>query len=326
MDHKHSFWLVLCLVLVSGCGPRKSEKPSDNIQDPSKSSITGSISISGAYALYPLVRKWADDFMKLHTGLKITVTSTGTGQGITDLLDKKIRLAMISRPLSDAENEEGIWVVPVAKDGVAPIVNEKNPFLGKLMKQGMSPDEFQKIFTSETPVSWGELLDTNINVRPVVFSRADQSGAADILARVFFKQASDLRGTKVTGDEEMIRSIQQNPLAIGFCNFSFAFNPETGERKENIQIIPFDLDYDNNINRKEAPFQNLEAAHRSIWLGIYPENLCRDLTIGSLGKPTDQAVIEFLKFILSDGQESVTKKDIYRMNSNYTELALKRQQ
>jgi phosphate transport system substrate-binding protein len=322
MGIKKSFLLLICLVVALGCGPRKSEKAQDNTQNLSKSSITGNIEISGAYALYPAVQRWAGDFMKILPGVKITVTKTGTGQGIIDLLSKKIKLAMISRPLTDAEVEEGIWIVPVAKDGVAPIVNQNNPFLQRLLKQGLSPDELQKVFTSEVPVSWGELLDTTGNSKAAVFSRADESGAADILAKLFFREAEDLKGTKVTGDEEMIRSIQQNPLGIGFCNFSFAFNSGTGERMENIQVIPFDLDFDNKINRKETPFQNLEAAHRSIWMGIYPENLCRDLTIGSLGKPTDPAVIEFLRYILSDGQEYVAETGLCKLNSIYTGFAL----
>ena len=40
-------------------------------------------------------------------------------------------------------------------------------------------------------------------------------------------------------------------------------------------------------------FANLEEAHRSLWLGFYPDDLCRELTIGSLGKPTDPAVVAF---------------------------------
>jgi len=39
----------------------------------------------------------------------------------------------------------------------------------------------------------------------------------------------------------------------------------------------------------------IKPAYRGIWLGIYPEVLCRELTLASLGKPTDPAIVEFLK-------------------------------
>jgi phosphate transport system substrate-binding protein len=309
--------LLLILTILFGCKPRKSEKAPDVIQEPSKSNLSGNISISGAYALYPTVQKWAYDFMKIHPGVRIEVAKTGTGQGITDLIDKKIQLAMISRPLSADEKNAGIWIIPVARDGVAPIINKNNPYLGKLMRQGLSTDELQKLFTSDTPLKWGEILDTTGNEKADVYTRADESGAADMFAEFLYRKASDLKGKKVTGDYDMIRSIQQNPLAIGFCNFSFAFDAVTGEKTENIQIIPFDLDFDNKIDRQEIPFKNIEVAHRSIWLGIYPESLCRELTIGSLGKPTDPAIIEFLWYAVSDGQISVKEMGLCELNNVY---------
>ncbi|MCJ7449800.1 MAG: substrate-binding domain-containing protein [Bacteroidales bacterium] len=316
------FVFFLCIAVISGCQSRQSAKAPEDQQAPVESILSGDFTISGAYALYPLAQKWADDFAKIHPGVKIEISKTGTGQGIIDLLDKKVQLAMVSRPLTDEENEAGVWIIPVAKDGVAVIVNQKNPYLGKILKQGLSPDEFQRIFTGDKPVLWGELLDTVGNDKPIVYSRADESGAAEMLAGFIFKEQSDLKGIKVTGDDEMIKSIQKNPLAIGFCNFSFAFDIPTGERKENIQIVPFDLDYDNKIERKEMPFKNLEVAHRSIWLGFYPESLCRDLSIACLGKPSDPLITEFLKYVLSDGQENVQESGLCKLNNVYIRSGL----
>ena len=313
---------ILCIAVISGCKSRQSPSAPEDQQASVESIISGGFTISGAYALYPLAQKWADDFTKIHPGVKIEISKTGTGQGIVNLLDKKAHMAMVSRPLTDEEKEAGIWIIPVARDGVAAIVNQTNPYLGKILKQGLSPDEFQKIFTGDKPVLWGELLDTVGNDRAIVYSRADESGAAEMLAGFIFKKQYDLKGIKVTGDDEMIRSIQKNPLAIGFCNFSFAFDIPTGERKENIQVVPFDLDFDNEIDRKEIPFKNLEVAHRSIWLGFYPESLCRDLSIACLGKPSDPLITEFLKYILSDGQVSVKESGLCELNNVYIRSAL----
>ena len=322
MNLKNGLILVLCLSLLPGCGRGKTEKSTDAIEESPVTAISGNISVSGAFALAPLAKKWAYDFMKLHPEVKIEVVETGTGKGLDALIEKRVQLAMISRPLLDEERDAGIWVVPVAKDGVAPIVNQKNPYLKKLLRQGLSPDEFQKIFIADKPVKWSEFLDTAGSEKVMVFSRADESGAADMLARFLFKNPEDFRGTKVTGDYEMIKRIQENPLALGFCNFSFAFNGLNGERTDNIQVIPFDLDYDNELDRKEIPFKNLEEAHRSVWLGIYPDMLCRELTFGSLGKPTDPAIIEFLKYVITDGQEEVKNAGLCKLNDVYVKYSL----
>jgi phosphate transport system substrate-binding protein len=312
----------LILALVSGCNSPKTKKELSQPRETGKSELKGNFTISGAYALYPLIARLADEFMIIHPGVKIEVSKIGTGEGITNLLAGKSQLAMISRPLTDEETGAGIWVIPVAKDGVAPIVNQKNPFIEKLMNQGISPDEFMHVFTSGKQVTWGEILDTNAKDKITVYTRADESGAADIWAAFIYKKASDLRGIGITGDDEMIKSIQENPLAIGFCNFSYAFDISTGERKKDIQIIPTDLDFDNKIDRVEVPFRNLEEAHRSLWLGFFPEQLCRELTLGSLGKPTDPAIVEFLYYVLGEGQSSVKKTGYCPLNNVYINYAL----
>ncbi|HOW10844.1 MAG TPA: substrate-binding domain-containing protein, partial [Bacteroidales bacterium] len=261
-------------------------------------------------------------FMSIYPDVKIEVTKVGTGKGIESLLTGGCQVAMLSRPLTDEELNAGIWVVPVAKDGVAPIVNQKNPNIERIMARGLSPDELMQVFTSGKDLLWGELLESDSRDRVTVYTRSDESGAADIFTAFFYKKAADLKGIGVIGDDEMIMSIQKNPLAIGFCNFTYAFDLSTGERKKDIQIIPCDLDFDNKIDRVEEPFRNLEEAHRSLWLGFYPDQLCRELTLGTIGKPTDPAIREFLYFVLGEGQKSIKTTGYCPLNNVYLKYSL----
>jgi phosphate transport system substrate-binding protein len=322
MVYSKAITSLLILALVSGCNSPKTKKELTSAREGARGELSGSFSVSGAFALYPLISRLADEFMIIHPGVKIEVTKIGTGEGITNLLTGKSKLAMISRPLTDEEIGAGIWVIPVAKDGVAPIVNQNNPHIEKLLSQGISPDEFMHIFSSGKQITWGEILGTDARDKVNVYVRADESGAAEIWAGFIYKKASDLRGIGITGDDEMIKSIQEDPLSIGFCNFSYAFDISTGERIKDIQIIPADLDFDNKIERVEMPFKNLEEAHRSLWLGFFPDQLCRELTLGSLGKPTDPAVVEFLYYVLGEGQAGVKKSGFCPLNNVYINYAL----
>jgi phosphate transport system substrate-binding protein len=322
MSYIRTIILFLVLLNLTYCKNLNRGKVQENLQVENKSSLSGNISISGAYALYPLVHKWADDFMKIHPAVKIEVTTGGTGQGIADLYSKKNKLAMISRPLTDEEMTEGIWVVPVAKEGVAPIINQRNPYLGNIMKHGITPEKLIRLFTGEMPMTWGELLDTISSEKVVVYNRSDESGAADVWANFLWKERNDLKGIKVTGDSEMIKSIQGNTLGIGFCNFAYAFDPSTGERIKDVQVIPIDLDFDRTIDRKEVPFANIKRVHRGIWLGYYPKNLTRELVFGSIGKPTDHVIKEFLKYVLTVGQSDVASTGMCELNDVYIEYAL----
>jgi phosphate transport system substrate-binding protein len=322
MNFNKFLTLVLCATILFSCGPRKSKNTADFTNVPVKENLSGSFSVSGAFALYPLVTKWANEFMALNPGVKIEVIQNGTGLGVADLISGKAKLAMISRPLNDEEKQAGIWVVPVAKDGVAPIVNTNNPYLKGILIHGLTVDKLQKVFTGNKDMNWGELLDTTAKDQVKIYSRADESGAADIFASFLFRKAIDMKGTKVVGDEEMISSVQKDPMALGFCNVSYAFQIADGAAQKGIQIVPIDLDFDREIDRKEIPFNNLNAAHRSIWLGIYPESLCRELTLGSQGKPTDPTVVAFIKYVLNDGQKLVWTMGLCQLNNVYVRTYL----
>ena len=126
----------MVLAVALGCNSPKTEKGPAQPPAELKSDLKGSFVISGAYALYPLISRLADEFMLIHPGVKIEIKKAATGEGITDLLTGKCQLAMISRPLDDEEINAGILVIPVAKDGVAPIINQKNPNIDKIMKSG----------------------------------------------------------------------------------------------------------------------------------------------------------------------------------------------
>ena len=120
----------------------------------------------------------------------------------------------------------------------------------------------------------------------------------------------------------MIKSIQGNPLAIGFCNFFYAFDTVSGDRRKDIQVLPIDLDFDKTIDKKEVPFTNINKAHRGLWLGFYPKNLTRELTFGSIGKPTDPAILAFLNYTLTTGQTMVAKSGFCELNDVYIKFAL----
>jgi phosphate transport system substrate-binding protein len=316
MSFHKNILLLLCLVIISACNPRKADQTKNKLTDGSTHKVSGTFTITGAYALYPLVQRWADDFIKINPDVKIVVKPGGTGQGLADLKTKTSQLAMISRPLTDEESDS-IWIIPVAKAGVAPIINQRNPYFKRILERGVTPEKLIKLFTGNTPMTWGELLDTVIKDKVVVYTRGDESGAAVIWANFLWKESPALKGIKVVGDDEMIKSVQGNTLAIGYCNFSYAFDTVTGKRIKDIQVMPIDLDFDHTIDKKELPFSNINKAHRGLWLGYYPKNLTRELTIGSIGKPTDPAMLEFLKYTLTIGQVSVAKAGFCELNDIY---------
>lgn len=313
--------LLAFLIVLPCCKSGNTDKNKDKSQSESKVDLSGSFSISGGDALYPLVRKWSEDFVKIHPHVNIILNNGGTGQGIADLKAKKSQLAMISRPLTE-ELADSIQTIPVAKAGVAPIINQRNPYFKRIIERGINPQKLIRLFTANEPVTWGELLDTVSKEKAIVFTRDAESGAAVIWANFLWKESINLKGIKVKGDRDMIKNIQKNPLAIGYCNFSYAFDSISGERIKDIQVLPIDLDFDNKIDKKEIPFANINKAHRGLWLGYYPKNLTRELTFGFIGKPTDPAILAFLTYTLTAGQATVGNSGFCELNDIYIKSSL----
>lgn len=48
--------------------------------------LQGEIQLSGAFALYPMAVKWAEEFRKIHPKVRIDISAGGAGKGITDAL------------------------------------------------------------------------------------------------------------------------------------------------------------------------------------------------------------------------------------------------
>ncbi len=94
-------------------------KPADNLQ--------GNITISGAFALYPLAVKWAEEFKKIHPNVKIDISAGGAGKGITDVLSSVSDIGLVSRDLNPSETKKGAYPFAVTRDAVIPTISEKNP-------------------------------------------------------------------------------------------------------------------------------------------------------------------------------------------------------
>jgi ABC-type phosphate transport system substrate-binding protein len=98
---------------------------------------------------------------------------TGTGTGITMLLNGQISFALASQNIKDAEYQRATSIgirlkqVPVARDGIAIAVHPS------LNIRGLSVDQIRKIYTGEI-TNWQEVGGSNQNITP--YTRSDNSG------------------------------------------------------------------------------------------------------------------------------------------------------
>src|ERR1700743_1005321 len=96
--------------------------------------LSGTISISGAFALYPITVKWAEEYKKLHPDVKIDISAGGAGKGITYGFSSITDIGLVSRDLTPEEIKKGANFYPVTKDAVVPVISATSPYAKDLQK------------------------------------------------------------------------------------------------------------------------------------------------------------------------------------------------
>ena len=213
---------------------------------------------------------------------------------------------MFSRQLTPAEKEKGIWVFAVAKDAVLPTFSLNNPAAGLIRKKGLTKDQLKEIYLSgKNNITWGALLDTAYNSPVVVYTRSDAAGAADTWADYFGGKQENIKGTGIYGDPGLAEAVGKDANGVGFNNVAYVYDVTTSKKRPGIDVIPIDQNDNRQIDPGEDFYENADSILQAISDGRYPSPPARDLYFITKGKPTDPAIIGFLKWVLTDGQQYV---------------------
>jgi len=297
-------WLSALLVLavtLSACGtaaPAESVVPANDAPQ-----LSGVISISGAFALYPMMTVWADEFHKLHPEVEFDVQGGGAGKGMTDTIAGAVDIGMISRSIKPEEEAQNIFWVSVTKDAVFPIISAENPVAEQILAKGISQEIFAKIYITGEITTWGQVIgDPAITDEIHVFTRSDASGAAEQWARFGGGKAQeDLKGIGVNGEPSILDTVIKDPLAIGYGNLNSIFDLSNGNTVPGIIIPPIDIDKNGKADAIEI-YKVKEDAFSAVANGTYPSPPARFENLATLGKP-EGLTLAFIKWILTDGQQ-----------------------
>jgi len=263
------------------------------------------ITISGAFALYPLVVQWAEEYQKIHPDVRIDITAGGAGKGMSDMLSGAVDIGMISRDIKSEETSQGAFGIAVTKDAVFAVISKQNPYADKIMKQGLTKEALAKVYITAETTTWGQLLnDPSITDEIHAYTRSDSAGAAEMWAKFLGGSVQDdLKGVGVSGDPGLLDAVIKDPLGIGYNNLNYAFDIKTGNPVDGAIVVPIDANNNQTADADEV-FLTQKDAVAAVANGKYPSPPARLLYLATKGKPTD-AVKDFIQWILNDGQKYV---------------------
>jgi phosphate transport system substrate-binding protein len=296
-------------LLLSACAPTA---PADST---SGDNLSGTITISGAFALYPLMSVWSDEFNKLHPNVEFDISGGGAGKGMTDALSGAVDIGMVSRAVKPEEEAQGAYTIPVVKDAVFGVVSASNPVAKEIAAQGIKQETLRKIFITGEIKTWGEVVGKpEVTDAIHVYTRSDSAGAADIWAQFLGGKAqADIQGVGVNADPGLLDTVVKDPLGIGYNNLGFAFDLSSGKQANGAIVIPIDADADGKASDTEL-LDTLAKATVAVANGTYPSPPGRVENLVTKGKPSGLTQT-FIQWILSDGQKFVDQAGYVQLTS-----------
>lgn len=288
---------TVALVAMTGTGCGRNHPAGADAGSP----VT--IRVSGAWALYPMMVKWGEEYQKANPGVRIDVSAGGAGKGIADSMAGLVDLGMVSRDIKPEETRQGAVFVPVVKDAVIPVMNAANPAAAKIARRGLQQKHFADLWIREKALTWGQLTGTAASLKVQVYSRSDACGAAETWAQYLGKKQEDLKGVGVYGDPGLAEAVRKDASGIGYNNLNFAFDPTTGKPVQGLMAIPVDVDGNGKVDSREE-IDTKEKAMNAIRSGAYPSPPARDLNLVAKADFKGPAGA-FVKWVLTEGQRYV---------------------
>lgn len=317
---KKNIFLALILAFfvfpLAACGQQAPEQK--------EGELSGSITISGAFALYPMMTRWADEFAKLYPDVTFDVSAGGAGKGMADTLAGAVDIGMVSRDINPEEEAKGAFWLPVTKDAVFPTLSDKNPVLPDLMAKGVTQETLIGIFITGEITTWGQVVGKpEITDAIHVYTRSDAAGAPETWAKYLGgKKQEDLLGIAVFGDPGLLDAVINDPLGIGFNNLGYAYDLASGKPVAGAAVLPIDANENGAADANEV-LETMPEAVEMVATGVYPSPPARALNLVTNGKPSG-AVQAFIQWVLTDGQQFVGEAGYVRLTDAQLKSALEK--
>lgn len=287
--HK-AFLLFLIALLTAAQGVVSAEEKE----------IAGTVTLSGAWAIYPTAVAWAEAFQKKYPKVKIDVSAGGAGKGAADAIAGMVDIGMVSRDPDPSEIAKGIFPIYILHDAVFSVVSDKNPALKEILKKGVKKNIWTNIYVNGTITQWDDVSGKKTGKSIHLYTRSDSCGAAASWAAYMGKKQEDLRGVGVYADPGLLEAVRRDPLGLGYNNFSYVFTRE-GNVVEGAKLVPIDSN-ENGIADPDEIYEKRDAAIRAIRSGRYPATRKNHFFVK--GKP--QGLVKlFIEFALSDDGSKV---------------------
>ena len=179
----------------------------------------GSVSLNGSTTVLPVMQQVSEAFMQQHKDITVTISGTGSGNGIKALRDSMTDVAMSSRGLKAKEvadfEKHGIKPVriTVALDAIIPVVSPKNSVTKLTLEQ------VRDIYAG-TIRNWKEVGGADSPI--VVVGRDSSSGTFECWQELVMGTTRvSPRALLQSSNGGVVQAVTSNANAIGYIGVGY---------------------------------------------------------------------------------------------------------
>ena len=169
------------------------------------------VSTDGSTSMEKVIGALGEAFEAENSGTTFTYNPTGSGSGITAVLEGRCDIGLSSRALKDDEKAQGLTETVLAYDGIAIIVNPENTV------EDLTVDQIASIYKGEV-TNWSEVGGADGEI--VLIGRDAGSGTRDGFESITKTNDSCKYRQELTSTGDVITTVANNPNAIGYASLA----------------------------------------------------------------------------------------------------------
>ena len=259
----------------------------------------------------PLVEKWITEYAKTQSDVKFQIAQGNRNQ---DNIDLNVVFDNQDTKPEDFSHTVVYFgefaVLPVTASGseAAKVLEGKHLNSKKLKQLYFFNDDFDE--------------DTNKNVqfeKLVVYSGSNATSVASSFARNFGVENSSFRGRRISGDDLFLNTaLKKDPLGVSFNALPNIFDLQSRHLKSDLTIIGLDV-------KKRIKDNFSDDATLDELIATLEKDKVQEVAVEKIGvsfDPTDDAVNQFLLWVLTTGTKYNHEFGLLNLDNNVAQVQI----
>lgn len=196
--------------------------------------LEGKLTLNGSTSMAQVCQALGEAFENKNEGVKVEKSGAGSGDAPKAVLSGTALIGDLSRELKDSETPEEFTAVTIALDGIAVIVNSKNPV------SALTKDQIAQIYSGEV-TNWKELGGSDAAI--TVVGREENSGTRDGFESII-KAEKYAYGITLPETGDVVAKVGNDQNAIGYVSLASV----KGETIKALQVDGVDATEENVAN------------------------------------------------------------------------------